>query len=462
MSFVLTTDIILEDAERITIFRGDGNYALTSFIREVETVLIFLESQPDVKSYVFKRIVLNKIQGEALNVLRSLGPNPSWGETKNVLISNFGVKESYMQLYQQAFAAKNVNIVTYYNYLRDILDKINEKYDCEIEKPFEFSPLNAEKIIFRTFINNINSNLASIVINRKIDRLRDAYNLLEREGLIRSNVKRSNKKYNRNAKGSYCDRNYSMDRNICESDEVSKIYVENIESNNFDNLNYNKLTKENMDLNSILISEVDMKSGPIVDSEYIISFGNQNELVCTTREIVETDFVIDNQETKSGVVDFCPETDEFICNKNLCKEYRDPIENKNTMDNVCEESSENTETLETLCSLEEKVCSLSNIESVKFNDARKKRGYGFRSIQNSKDFNDCTFIVKSIIDLMNLINIGGKSKIRMAYAEFLGHNSSLNYKVRSRKCKRGKKDRNRKDENNGYEKLNFKYRRKNY
>lgn len=117
--------------------------------------------------------------------MRTLRPNPSWSETKEALINNFGVKESYHQLYLEAFGAPNTGIVNYYSHLRSILFKINEKYEYDSERLIEFSPLNSEKIILRKFLNNIDVNLAFVVINRNITQLRDAYNLLEQQCLIR-------------------------------------------------------------------------------------------------------------------------------------------------------------------------------------------------------------------------------------------------------------------------------------
>lgn len=188
LSLVLSVNDVLKDAQRISEFRGDNSYALSSFLREVDTVLSLIESNAEASNYIFNRIILNKLQGEALHVIRSLGPNPIWNETKKALIQNFGVRESFHQLFQEAFGAKNNGIVSYYTHLLSILCKINEKYEYDSEKPIEFSPEHAEKIILRTFINNIDVNLASVVINRNISKLRDAYNLLEEQGLIRINV----------------------------------------------------------------------------------------------------------------------------------------------------------------------------------------------------------------------------------------------------------------------------------
>lgn len=177
---------VLKDAQRISVFRGDESYALSSFLREVDTLFLLVDSQPDAKAYIYQRIILNKLQGDALHVVRTLGQNPTWEKTKEALVNNFGIKESYHQLYQKAFSANNDNgINIYYNKLLSILCKINEKYENDSEKPLEFSPAYAEKIILKTFLNNIDINLASVIINRNISNLRDAYGLLEKEGLIR-------------------------------------------------------------------------------------------------------------------------------------------------------------------------------------------------------------------------------------------------------------------------------------
>lgn len=197
-SWQLSMNDILKDAQRIHEYRGDDSYALTSFLREVESVFALVDSNDDVKKYIYQRVILNKLQGEALHVMRTLGPNPTWGDVKEALICNFGVKESYHQLYQEAFEARNFNIENYYNKLVSILCKINEKYEYDNNKPVEFSPEHAEKIILKTFINNIDVNLASVVINRNINKIRDAYNLLKLEGLIRVNNNQKNVKFYKN------------------------------------------------------------------------------------------------------------------------------------------------------------------------------------------------------------------------------------------------------------------------
>lgn len=207
--YTLSVDDIMKDAQRIREFNGDGSYALTSFIREVDTVLPILDGQPQVKNYVLQRIIINKIQGAALDAIRTLGTNLTWDTIKAELINNFGIKESYHQLYHKALAAKNYNVRDFYISLKIILSKLNEKYAYDEHKPSEFNPQNNEVIILRTFLDNIDPNLSSVVISRDIKNLREAYNILETSGLIR--IKSNNFNFN---KSQNFQRNQQPNQNV--------------------------------------------------------------------------------------------------------------------------------------------------------------------------------------------------------------------------------------------------------
>lgn len=68
----LSINDVLKDAHRVSEFRGDGSYALISFLREVKTLFALVQIDPGAQEYIYKRIILNKIQGEALHVIRTL------------------------------------------------------------------------------------------------------------------------------------------------------------------------------------------------------------------------------------------------------------------------------------------------------------------------------------------------------------------------------------------------------
>jgi len=102
----LSQSDVIKDAQTINVFREDSSYALSSFIREVDTVLLLAADQPKLQLYIHLRVIINKIQGPALHILRTLGANLSWNVIKKALIKSFGVKESYDELYKMGNVAK--------------------------------------------------------------------------------------------------------------------------------------------------------------------------------------------------------------------------------------------------------------------------------------------------------------------------------------------------------------------
>ena len=235
-TFTLSINDLIKDALRIHEFRGDGSYALSSFLRDVETILPLLTNNPPAKQYVFQRIIINKIQGPALDVIRTLESNASWEQIRAALVNNFGVKETYHQLYHQVLSARNFQVRDYFNNLRNILAKLNEKFEHDVAKPAEFNQSSNEAIVLRTFLNNIEPNLASIIINRGINNLREAFNLLESLGMIRDKIKTK--------------QNSNQNRNHFNNNNVNRNQNNSFSSNFYNNNNSNNNANNNQNFNS--------------------------------------------------------------------------------------------------------------------------------------------------------------------------------------------------------------------
>ncbi|XP_053964071.1 uncharacterized protein LOC128867005 [Anastrepha ludens] len=102
---------LIKEASRIKEFRGDRSYDLSAFIREVEIILPLFNQNLPLQEFIFQRHIRTKIQGQALNTIRTLGQSPTWDDIKKELIRNFGVKETYHSLYHQAITTKNYNVL---------------------------------------------------------------------------------------------------------------------------------------------------------------------------------------------------------------------------------------------------------------------------------------------------------------------------------------------------------------
>ncbi|XP_049315756.1 homeobox protein 2-like [Bactrocera dorsalis] len=180
----LTGSELIKEASRIKEFTGK-DYDLSSFIREVELILPLFNNNIAMQRFIFERYVKNKIQGPALAAIRTLGQEATWPEIKEEPIKNFGIKETYHNLYHQAVNLRNYNVSNYFYNLRNILDKLNTKYEQDNNKPPEFNPSINESLILKTFLNGIEPNLASIIYSRNITCLRSGYYLLEETGMVK-------------------------------------------------------------------------------------------------------------------------------------------------------------------------------------------------------------------------------------------------------------------------------------
>lgn len=218
----------LKEAAKIQEFRGDKTYDVTSFINEVE-LFAGLFNGTNMEQYFFQRYVLKKIQGEAANVIRTMN-NPIWSQIKQELLKNFGVRESYHQLFHKALNVRNNNVRQSFTYLRNILDKLNNKYYQDSSKPAEFSPSVNEALILKTFLSNIPPHLSSIIYSRNIKNLRDAFYCLEECGLIKDISRFENRQNNHNS---------TQNNNSKPNDTTQRTY------NNTQNTNVNNNNNQN-------------------------------------------------------------------------------------------------------------------------------------------------------------------------------------------------------------------------
>lgn len=211
---VATLRDLIKEARTVPAFTGNDTYSLSSYIREVET-LVGMVNDENQKAYI-SRILYAKIQGEAAVSIRRLH-NPSWLEVKNQLIKSFGVNESYLKLKEQADQINVKNVSDLYSKLNCILDKLNLKYQLESDSPYEFSPHHNEKSILEKFLNKIDRIDAMFIRTKNIQSLEEAY-----QALLQTNI-------NSFDKNNYYNKNQTK-RNF-ESDKVHNI--NNNKSQNF-------------------------------------------------------------------------------------------------------------------------------------------------------------------------------------------------------------------------------------
>ncbi|XP_055385813.1 putative uncharacterized protein DDB_G0268338 [Condylostylus longicornis] len=71
----------------------------------------------------------------------------------------------------------------------------SEKFEFDSRKPQEFNPKINESVILKSFLNNIDTNITSVIINKNIENLREVYNTLVNLNLFRDKNSNNITKY---------------------------------------------------------------------------------------------------------------------------------------------------------------------------------------------------------------------------------------------------------------------------
>lgn len=185
---------------------------------------------------------------------------------------------------------RNHSVSDYFNKLRDFLTKLNEKFEFDEKRPVEFSPKMNEEVVLRIFLNNIDPNLASVIINKDIQTLREAYYTLENLNLIREkkNFYDSGKNVNKN--------NGNRSENFNSNNTVNKIQNSNFKKANSDdkiessNRKFNQYSSFPQKQNKISINSGNSK----ISYQNRFNYGN-NQRNSNEQEPMEIDLVQEDE-----------------------------------------------------------------------------------------------------------------------------------------------------------------------
>lgn len=181
--------IVIKMLEKVPYFSGSSNEDVTSFVDYIDYVHGHLTPTNMVLGTL---IIKNKLQGAAINTLQRI-LSPTWETIKTALIQDYGIPETYEQILQDLHRISTRDIHQLYHQCEEILNKINKK--SKLELSLVYVPLNNESIILNKFINNLNSNQASVIIAQNIKTLREAYQVLLRYKNLNLSTNDSSKNY---------------------------------------------------------------------------------------------------------------------------------------------------------------------------------------------------------------------------------------------------------------------------
>lgn len=139
MSLTLSEE--LREARNLPAFNGSSDYALTNYIRDVNTILSLVAE--DIKPTI-KAVLANRLQGQALKCIETL-VNPTWQQILTKLTEEFGVKESFFKLRTDAMNVSAVNHDELVQKLIYTLNLMNTKYNLSPQNSSMFTPDVNEK-----------------------------------------------------------------------------------------------------------------------------------------------------------------------------------------------------------------------------------------------------------------------------------------------------------------------------
>ncbi|KAI8116232.1 hypothetical protein FF38_09677 [Lucilia cuprina] len=154
----------LREARSLLPFSGSTEYALTSYLCDVNTVLSLVGKEHNA---TIRSVLVNRLQGKALKAIDTLVV-PTWEQIIAKLREEFGVKESFLGLRNQAMNVVTLSVEELHHKLSEILNLMNTKYSLNPENNAMFSPDINQTLIFEIYLNSLSLNIKTLLIQNNI------------------------------------------------------------------------------------------------------------------------------------------------------------------------------------------------------------------------------------------------------------------------------------------------------
>lgn len=197
----------LKEARNIPVFNGTNEYQLPNYLRDVNIILSLVQADHKI---LITSILANRLQGKALHAVETLR-EPTWEQIIAKLKQEFGVKESFFKLRNDALNVSPETMEELHFKLLEILNKMNRKYNLNPENEM-FNPVENEKNIFCIYVNYLPLYIKSLLIQNNISTINDAIdyyieNDLLKDIYLKGGRKPGSKKFKPKKNGSYGQNN---------------------------------------------------------------------------------------------------------------------------------------------------------------------------------------------------------------------------------------------------------------
>ncbi|KNC24800.1 hypothetical protein FF38_00993 [Lucilia cuprina] len=211
----------LREARSLPPFSGSTEYALTSYLRDVNTVLSLVGEEHKA---TIRSVLANRLQGKALKAIETLVV-PTWEQIIAKLREEFGVRESFLGLRNQAMNVVALIVEELHHKLSEILNLMNTKYSLNPENNAMFSPDINQTLIFEIYLNSLSLNIKTLLIQNNIATISGAQSYLIENNLMKDVYLRKNS-YTNNSR----EKNFDKGRktgNYRQNNDDNRLYRPN-------------------------------------------------------------------------------------------------------------------------------------------------------------------------------------------------------------------------------------------
>ena len=180
--------------ERLPDFSGDKN-ELYSFISLVDGVNPLLSQYDEISQLLFFELIKSKLKGKACEIVEINFHVESWEGIKQILINNFGEKNSAEALYDGLKSVVfKTNVIDFYNEIKDRLRSLNNRSRIDLGNNLNGGLIivNNMRTARNIFKSKMPESMKTVLACRNPDSLENAMDILFSSGYAYYGIKFKN------------------------------------------------------------------------------------------------------------------------------------------------------------------------------------------------------------------------------------------------------------------------------
>lgn len=241
--------VVLDLISKIPEFDGNSS-SLLYFFDRIDSLVPILTSLDSNSTTILSGFINDKIVGKARIEIQKHGRLNDWCQIKEVLKTNFAEKKSINTLIDQIRTARiRTNVEEYYNYLNNLISKINVSLMLENNNDASLIESN-KRIAFDSFKHNLPEPTKSIVLSRNPSSLNEAYKIIVELGHQNFGPNSTQSFYRRNNQNHFSNLRYNNNFTFNRQNHSNSNFSNQNNNSNQTNMRQNNQHRQNRQYNN--------------------------------------------------------------------------------------------------------------------------------------------------------------------------------------------------------------------